>query len=427
MTDTPESRLQRVLGGPELESVRKRLRRHFERTGMGASSAQQVRLPNLDTEAYRALCQLTGQPSRLARSMTLNIAELEVKLRQAGLAASLREALERLEGPIVSSARLREERRSRWSALLADIIATPRSSPLLRAWLEGSPAAMMLLKRLGRTPERARPLLAAADTVLRRLPAEGLPRSQLAAEMLGDAHALDAGQAVARLVLASWRWRARENTEEKEDKGQSASGERLRDRNTWAQAGILVSELARPALFLNLPAPAGGKCGWIPGEPGYLSLRQLLRKPLAWPVAGRRIHVCENPDIVAIAADRLGETCAPLVCTDGMPAAAQRILLEQLITAGACLRYHGDYDWPGIGIGNFVMRTWKASPWHFGADEYRVAVAETPSRPRDLETAARVEAIWDAGLGAEMDEQGLSIAEEAVVACLLDDLSMAGL
>ena len=44
-----------------------------------------------------------------------------------------------------------------------------------------------------------------------------------------------------------------------------------------------------------------------------------------------------DPNIVSIAADRLGAACAPLVCTDGMPAAAQRVLLKQLSDAGAKL------------------------------------------------------------------------------------------
>ena len=94
--------------------------------------------------------------------------------------------------------------------------------------------------------------------------------------------------------------------------------------------------LARPVLFLNLTVQnqLGGS-----GEPGYLSLHALLRAPPLWDVAGRAIFVCENPDLVAIAADALGVECAPLACTDGMPAAAQRTLLMQLSAAGARLHY----------------------------------------------------------------------------------------
>ena len=72
------------------------------------------------------------------------------------------------------------------------------------------------------------------------------------------------------------------------------------------------------------------------------------------------MRVCENPNLVAIAADALGTRCAPLVCTDGMPAAAQRCLLSQLATAGAQTFYHGDFDWPGLHIGNYVMREYGA-------------------------------------------------------------------
>ena len=76
----------------------------------------------------------------------------------------------------------------------------------------------------------------------------------------------------------------------------------------------------------------------LSGEPVHLSLRRLLRRPPPWDVAGREVFVCENPNIVAIAADRLGTTCAPLACTDGMPFAAQQTLLAQLAASGARLR-----------------------------------------------------------------------------------------
>jgi uncharacterized protein (TIGR02679 family) len=56
-----------------------------------------------------------------------------------------------------------------------------------------------------------------------------------------------------------------------------------------------------------------------------------------------------------------------MICTDGMPAAAQNRLLSQLALAGAQLRYHGDFDWAGLHIGNYVMREYNACPWRFGA------------------------------------------------------------
>jgi uncharacterized protein (TIGR02679 family) len=426
MTSTPDPRLQRLLGGPRLAMVRQRLRHRFENAEPDAAPAP-IRMDGLDIATHAALCQLTGRPSRPARSMTLDIADLDARLRAAGLADSLRHALELLEGPIVPKARLQRELQARWSALPTLTKAGPR----LRAWLD-TPAALTLLKRLGRDPERAAQLLAAADAVLCRLPAQGQARSQLAAETLGDAHALDTARPVASLVLAAWRHHERSSTADAGmDETQTDADPRDRERaderrrEVWARAGILVNELARPALLLNLPAAPDAPCTWVPGEPGYLSLRQLLRRTHTWPVAGRRIYVCENPNLVAIAADRLGADCAPLICTDGMPAAAQRILLDQLATAGAHLHYHGDYDWPGIAIGNPVIRTWQATPWRFGHADYLAAVMAAPPRPRDL-AASGIEAIWDVGLRAAMDTHGLTVAEEAVAASLLSDLCQDG-
>jgi uncharacterized protein (TIGR02679 family) len=289
-------------------------------------------------------------------------------------------------------------------------------------------------------------LLDAAESVLGRLPAGGLARAQLAAETLGNPHGLDEGEACATLVLAAWRHQENvpppptgplelpelprlpepldgtlpETPERASDDG--AQDERPRD--VWARAGVLVNELARPALLLNLPVQAGERAVCAPGEPAYASLRLLLRSPPRWAVAERAVFVCENPNLVAIAADRLGRDCATLVCTDGMPAAAQRTLLIQLAGAGALLRYHGDFDWPGIQIANYVMRTSGALPWRFGTADYETAASA--SRTRCELKQARIEASWDPSLSASMERYGLAIAEEAVASTLLEDLDAAG-
>ncbi|MCA8318676.1 DUF2399 domain-containing protein [Burkholderia cepacia] len=133
-------------------------------------------------------------------------------------------------------------------------------------------------------------------------------------------------------------------------------------------------------------------------------------------------YVCENPEVVTIAADRLGETCAPLICTDGMPAAAQRVLLDQLVGAGAQLTYHGDFDWAGLSIGNFVRRKWATSSWHFNVEDYELAAAHRSEQDiRDL-SGTPVLASWDTTLTEAMSSYGLLIAEEAVVEILLQDL-----
>ncbi len=249
--------------------------------------------------------------------------------------------------------------------------------------------------------------------MLLRLPAAGIVRSRLAAEVLGDAHALDSGRPVATLVLAVLR--RQRNRDEADDTQYEETA-----RAIWADAGVLINELARPALFLNLPA-AGVVLAH--GKPGYLSLRELLRAPPSWDVAERTVFVCENPNLVAIAADALGEHCAPLACTDGMPSAAQRTLLTQLAAAGARLCYHGDFDWPGVRIGNWVMRQFNAQPWRYRAQDYLAAAGEVDERQRIL-GADMCHADWDVELAAAMQACGRAIDEEARTEVLLADLTV---
>lgn len=389
MTGTVDPRLVRLLGSDDLAALRKRLRRRFERNGPAAPPP--FRLGGLSEAEHAALAALLGRPARHAASIEVDVAALDAALHGAGIAPSLRAALEVLEGPLVD----RSGVEAGWRAVAADA-----RHPVLAAFLK-APPGLGLLKRLARQDtDRAVRLRDGTDSVLERLPAAGLPRAQLAAETLGDAHALDGGQPVATLVLAAWRGEA------------SQPAERVRDQ--WARLGVLVNELARPALILNLP-------GFPPGEPAYVSLRRLLRTPPAWPVAGRTVHVCENPNLLAIAADRLGPAAAPLVCTDGMPAAAQRTLLAQLAAAGAHLYYHGDFDWPGIAIANHVMRTYGARPWRFGAADYRAALPVVPRRGHRL-AGTPVAAAWDANLAPAMREAGVAVAEESLATSLLADL-----
>lgn len=414
----PDDRLKHLLGGAGLAALRQRLRRHFERRS-GDVVGHVLLLTNLAPGEQEALSLLAGRPPRSTRSLRIDVDQLDASLKNAGIAGSLREALELLDGPIENRAALKQARLMRWSLLTG----ADHWHPSLRIWLQTS-TATALLKRLAHSdPDAAEQLLARADTVMRRLPADGVTRAQLAAETLGNAHALDNGQSTSTLVRSVLRLDERAGVAPREEDEESLEvqkpGERARD--IWARAGVLVNELARPALFLNLPRPPQETSRWMPGEPDYLPLRNLLRARPDWAVADMTIYVCENPNIVAIAADRLGARCAPLVCTEGMPAAAQQTLLTQLTQAGARLHYHGDFDWPGIRIANFVMRTWRAQPWRFGTSEYEAAAVTAPHTQRDLSDAPVI-ASWDNALTSAMQNRGLAIAEEAVAGSLLEDL-----
>lgn len=396
------ARLVRLLGGPALAPLRARLRGRYQR-GRGAGI---VTVGNLDGVERDALAGLLGRRPGAAGSLRFDITELDARLRDAGLAASLRDALELLDGPLVDLAAARADTARQWDGV-RQLPVVPR----LAAFLQDS-RGLGLLKRLAVHVSAAERLIEQIETVLSALsalsalPAVAVTRSQLAAQLLGDAHALDPGSPVATLVLAVLR-HGRAVDEEAEVE------ESIREQ--WAAAGVLVNELARPVLFLNLPGTAA------PGEPAYLSLRALMRAAPVWDVANRDVFVCENPNLVAIAADRLGPHCAALVCTDGMPAAAQRTLLLQLAAAGARLRYHGDFDWPGIAIANTVFALFGAAPWRFGALDYENALRREGGVNRAL-VGRVIAASWDGALTEAMRVFGSAIDEEAVAASLLDDL-----
>lgn len=391
-------RLQRLLGGYALAGIRARLRKRYEQGREGGS----VTLGRLNEDERAALNGVLGRRVASGASLRFAIEEMDKVLQAAGVAASLHEALELLDGPIEPRAAQRATTVLAWNDFLTSL-----GDVRLAAWL-GQPRALSALKRAsGGDAGCAAQICSDASRVLAVLPCQPTTRSHLAARILGDAHALDHGRTVATLVLASLRHARSDDPVDVEEESV---------RSQWARLGVMVNELARPALFLNLPGHEGE-----PGEPAYLSLRALLRETYRWAVAQQDIFVCENPNIVALAADALGTRCAPLICTDGMPAAAQQTLLTQLVTAGAQLHYHGDFDWPGLVIGNVVMNDFGAKPWRFKTPDYRKAVDSSKSSSRRLDSQGR-DARWDAGLRTAMLSSGIAIDEEAVVMDLLQDL-----
>lgn len=404
-------RLQRVLGGAELAGLRRRLRARFRRAAPGESFT----LASLAAVERQALEGLLGRSASAAGSMRLSQHALDRALSRAGIAPDLRSALEALDGPFESHAQ-RLARARQWS----ELVSRP-AEPRLRRLLQ-TPAGLGLLKRLTGTPQSAATMIDDAGKVLARLPGHGMPLAQLAAMTVHDAHALDPGRGLAALVLRAAETADSLLADDGTDDATARSGDDGRQRNRWARLGIAVNEFASPVLCLNLDADTdsvGGRmlaCAREAGEALHLSLSLLLRAPPAWRLAGRQVFVCENPAIVAIAARELGRASAPLLCTDGMPAAAQRSLLDQLSSAGAILRYHGDFDWPGITIGNFMMRRFGARPWRFGADDYRHRAGQ-PLGPGE------VLASWDPELGRLMKSSGYRLHEEALADVLLGDLA----
>jgi len=88
----------------------------------------------------------------------------------------------------------------------------------------------------------------------------------------------------------------------------------------------------------------------------------------------RRIRLRES-DIVAIAATfGINQRAAGMYGRDAIGRST-----DAARTIGCRrrrLRYHGDFDWGGLTIGNFVMREFGAEPWRFGKTDYLAAAAK---------------------------------------------------
>jgi uncharacterized protein (TIGR02679 family) len=227
----------------------------------------------------------------------------------------------------------------------------------------------------------------------------------------GRAHALDDGAPLGTLAVGAARTIAG-----LAPPGPDESPSEAR-REAWAAVGVLCDELSSTVLTLRLRGD-GSATGRVLdaayGEPLWLTLRQLVRCPPSW--AGLdAVLVVENPSVIALAADSANGP--PLVCTNGQPRAAAMVLLRGMAAEGVRLLHHGDFDWPGITIGNLLHRRLPVKPYRFDRRAYLDAVAAHPHA--GALHGVPVAASWDAGLETAMREAAVQVEEELVAAELL--------
>jgi len=237
----------------------------------------------------------------------------------------------------------------------------------------------------------------------------------LAADLCGDAHALDAGR-----PLGSGLLRAAARLTGWPGPPESAPAR----RQLWAEVGVACDSLSADVLVLGL-RPRGDallarrlRGAAEAGEPQRVTLRE-LGTALEFD-ADAMVSICENPSVVAAAADLLGARCPPLVCVEGIPSSAALRLLRMFLAAGAAFRVHADFDWPGVRIANALFALGLGEPWRFDTGDYRKAVGAGHRGPPLL--GSRVEPSWSASLGPAMAEAGCSVLEEQVLGDLLEDL-----
>jgi uncharacterized protein (TIGR02679 family) len=397
-----------LAAGPGFGELFAALRDRLEAGGEPAT----VTLPPLSREARRALADLLGLDSLPSPRRRVRIADVDKALRSSRMGAGLGEVLVALGGPLVDRRADRAGTRAAWTRLWEELHAG--SDPEQQAWLEGLRTSGVAA-RLAGSVTAAHRLLADAQAVVERLPAGAVGLGVLAADVTGDPHALDRGQPLATVVL---RWAARTT-------GRNGVPSAARDwRQLWADVGVVCDPVSASVLVLGLRMPGAGLLARTldgharAGEPLRVTLRQLVREPPLAAAAGT-VFVCENPAVVAVAADRLGPSCRPLVCVEGMPDTAADRLLARLRDGGVELVFHADFDWGGVRIGNVLATRHGARPWRFRASDYADAVdrhAGTAITPRPAE------AVWDPALATALRTHGRRIVEEQVIDDLLGDL-----
>jgi uncharacterized protein (TIGR02679 family) len=400
--------------GPEYRRLLGAARRSLERTGGELTGS--VSLGHPDDSERRAIIGLTGQyRNTRATRIGVRLADLDHAVREA-TGRGLRELLAERGG----SLRDRPAERSALAEARDAVLRAAQASPLhascgwYRDWLaelarDGS------LTKLVNQGEQAR--LGQAVRVLEHLAGRaGVPvlLPVLAADVTGDTKALNPGTVLSTLVLRALA--AKTGTGRPE-----TAGER---RDLWEANGVAADDLSSRVLVLNLPAAGQGLGEWLTGAaqlgvPFYVTLHQLMTLPLAIP--GALVSICENPAVLRRSAADLGAGSAPLLCTEGQPSAAFHQLAGAVVGGGGELRYHGDFDWPGLAIAASVMGRHGARPWRMGAADYLAGMrGDTEHVPL---AGPPQPAPWDPELVQVMTATGHTLFEEIVADNLIRDLS----
>ena len=246
----------------------------------------------------------------------------------------------------------------------------------------------------------------AVAKVWRHLPGSGqaVRLAQLAADVLNDAHALDANAHLGRVVA-----RLAATVNDLPRPGRSGTAWRA----AWRSVGVLCDTASSRVLVLNLPvyglSPAAAICASAFGEPVWLTQRMLEQDWACHPVT---VHVCENPTVVEAAADALGPACPPLVCTDGIASVAATGLIGGLAAAGCQIIARADFDEAGLTVVEQINAVAPdAGSWRFDQATY---VGLVPAAMQDAAASA-------SGL-REAIKVGGAIHEERLLTRLLGDL-----
>ncbi len=256
------------------------------------------------------------------------------------------------------------------------------------------------------SPENIAALVAGVAAVLAET-GSGRSRTEVAAQVCGDAHALDSSARLTALVTRALVARDGE------------AGERA----AWERARMPLDLVSAPVLTWGLPllGNAGGAVAaralTAAGLPLHLSALAVRETPveLGDPAP---ILVVENPRLVEAAAQR--RLPAAVICTNGNPTTAPSELIARLRAAGAPLRYHGDFDAYGLAM-TARAHTVGCTPFQMSVGDYLGAVRAAAVSGVDLpsDPAPAPVTPWDPALAAAFDTHRAVVHEERVMDAVL--------
>lgn len=402
------TRLETALGARSLSRFIDRLVRRLER---GEPLAGRLTLSAVTDDERRAIDRLLERTASIGRSISIDLDDLAARLRSARVAPSLEAAVEALRGPIPDRRAIAETTATRQTELRQRLAAAWQHHPAaesLHAFLEDPSVQPLLHRTLIGHPE----LEATFTRVVDSLPASGALLAEFASRTAGDSHALDPGQplhAIAIRAAAAIANSDRPRTN-------------LARRELWDSLGVTLDILSTPVLVLGLRATDDSftaeqlRHHATHHEPARLSLRQLRRDAASLTFPPDPVTIVENPNIIAAAADRLPRS-RPLICIEGQPKTPARVLLHLLVDQSIPLRYHGDFDWPGLRITTLMQREFGATPWRMTRADYERTPGTTPLRGTPIPTP------WDPDLTIALQHRGVAVHEEAQLDDLLPDLA----
>lgn len=400
---------------PEFRRLLAAARRSLERNGGEITGS--IGLTNPTTAERNAVIGITGtyRPADVRR-LTIPLTTLDESVRNV-TGGSLRDLLEEI-GPEL---RFRADERTTLDQARQEILAEAEASPLhtahpwYRQWLAGLASDGTITGLINKNDSH---ILSQAIRVLEYL--ESRPSSSppvmlpaLADATTGDTKALNPGRGSLPTLVLRALATARGIPL---DPGAEAR------RELWDAFDVIVDDLASRVLVLNLPATGQGLGQWLTdaaryGTPFHITLHQLITLPII--VALPMVYICENPAVLRRAAGELGASSPPLICAEGRPSTAFHRLARLIVEAGGTLRYHGDFDWPGIDMTNQLHTRYQAEPWRMSAADYLSAVRADRDH---VQLSGKAQAtVWEPELAKVMERENRAVYEEAVADALLAD------